>query len=271
MRILGFDFTSRPTRRKPVTCACCRLEGDILAFEGIGTFDDLAGFEAALRRPGPWVAGFDFPFAHARRFVTAMEWPAVWPDYAAFLAGMTRAQYRAALEAYKAPRPPGDREHRRAFEGGTGAASPQKLYGVPVALMLFEGVPRLLAAGLHLPGLCPGDRARIGVEAYPGVAARALLGARRPYKSDGPAGDDPARAAARRAILVALGGEAGRARFGLAIDAPADLAEDPAGDALDALLCAVQAAWAFRRGHTRDGPPGADPLEGWIADPAVCP
>jgi len=267
--ILGFDFTSRPGPRKPVTCAHCRLDGQTLRFARIETFPDFAGFEAALRRPGPWVAGFDFPFAHARRFIAAMGWPETWPAYAAHLRSLTREGYRAALEAYKAPRPRGDREHPREFERGTGASSPQKLYGVPVALMLYEGVPRLVAAGLHLPGLCDGDRDRTGIEAYPGMAARALLGTRAPYKADGPAGRTQGRAAARAGILDALRGEPGQRRYGLTVDAPDALADDPAGDRLDALLCAVQAAWAYRRGHAAAGPPGADPLEGWIADPAL--
>lgn len=28
MKIYGIDFTSRPQRRKPVTCLECRLDGD---------------------------------------------------------------------------------------------------------------------------------------------------------------------------------------------------------------------------------------------------
>ena len=30
MRIYGIDFTSRPTRRKPITCLECRLDGGVL-------------------------------------------------------------------------------------------------------------------------------------------------------------------------------------------------------------------------------------------------
>jgi hypothetical protein len=45
---------------------------------------------------------------------------------------------------------------------------------------------------------------------------------------------------------------------------------DPSADALDSLLCAVQASWAF--GKRDDGwgvPPECDPNEGWILDPAL--
>ena len=45
---------------------------------------------------------------------------------------------------------------------------------------------------------------------------------------------------------------------------------DAQGDLVDAVLCAVQAAWAWRRKDDGWGiPQGCDRLEGWIVDPAV--
>lgn len=268
MQVLGVDFTSRPTRAKPITWARCHLAGDVLRFDGLDRFADFAGFEAALRRPGPWVAGFDFPFGHARRFVEAVGWPAAWPAYADHLGGLTRDGYRAILESYKAGRAYGDREHPRGFEAGTGAASPQKLYGVPVGLMLFEGVPRLRRAGVDVPGLCAGDAARVAVEAYPGMLARRLIG-RRSYKSDDRRKATADLAAARRDILDLVRGGALTVGYGLTVVAPDWLANESDGDSLDALLCAVQAAWAWRRVLPDIGAlAGFDPLEGWIADPS---
>ncbi|WP_210529169.1 DUF429 domain-containing protein [Rubellimicrobium arenae] len=269
MLVQGVDFTSAPGRRKPICVADCRLDGDRLIFlrlEGIGSLDEFQGW---LRRPGPWVAGFDFPFTQSRTFLTNMGWALTWAAHADRLESLTRAEFRHALEAYKADRAPGDREHARGYERGTGAVSPQKLYGVPVALMHYEGVRHLRRAGVHLPGLCDGDPDRVALEAYPGVAARALIG-RAPYKNDQKAKQTPAQAQARQRLLGNLVGEAGQRRFGLRIEAPEALAEDPSGDALDALLCAVQAAWAVRLME-------ADPLrlarldlsEGWMADPDV--
>ena len=267
MRIWGVDFTSAPRKAKPVTVAQAWLAGDELTVEAVETLPDFAGFEAFLRRPGPWVAGFDFPFAQSQRFLDGIGWPADWAGCADLVAGMTRDAFRQKLEIYKENRPAGDREHQRMFEKGTGAASPQKLYGVPVGLMFFEGVPRLRASGVHLPGLCAGDRTRIAVEAYPGVAARALIG-RVPYKSDG--GDAVPRLDARRDLVAALCGAAGQGRFGLRVRLPAGIETDGKGDALDAAICAVQAAWALRAGLTAEGMPSL-PIrgEGWIADPSV--
>lgn len=265
MRIWGVDFTSAPRKAKPITLARGWLEGDALTIEAVEALPDFAAFEAFLHAPGPMVAGFDFPFAQARRFVDGMGWPRDWGDCADLVGSLTREEFRARLENYKEHRAAGDREHQRVFEKGTGAASPQKLYGVPVGLMYFEGVPRLRRAGLHVPGLCDGDRARVAVEAYPGVAARALIG-RRPYKSD--QRDAAGLAEARGDLVAALTSQAGQARFGLRIDLPRGVAEGGNGDMLDAAICAVQAAWAHRAGFTGHGMPGLTAAgEGWIADP----
>ena len=49
-----------------------------------------------------------------------------------------------------------------------------------------------------------------------------------------------------------------------------ELIEEPRGDALDAVLCAIQAGWAYGRRESRYGiPECADAVEGWIVDPAT--
>lgn len=271
MRVYGVDFTSAPSRRKPICVAACRLEGDLLRFERLERIRSLSAFEASLAATGPWVAGFDLPFTQSRKFLRNIGWPEEWGAYADLLCSLDRAGFRAALEAYKAERAPGDREHARGFEAGTGAVSPQKLYGVPVALMQFEAVRALRRAGVRVPGLCEGDPARVALEAYPGVAARALIG-RLSYKNDQAARQTPEQGRARAALLDRLTGEEGRRRFGLRVEAPNWIAEDAGADPLDALLCAVQAAWALRL--MRDEPERLARLDlsgGWIADPDVLP
>ena len=138
----------------------------------------------------------------------------------------------------------------------------------PVAYMLHAGVPLLRRAGVHLPGLWDGDRSRVALEAYPGLLAREVLG-KRSYKSDDKAKQTPERLLARRELLGAL--ERGQTRLGLRLVASnallGQLADDASGDALDATLCLMQAAWAQQQheaGHPQYGLPPCDPLEGWI-------
>jgi len=139
----------------------------------------------------------------------------------------------------------------------------------PVAYMLHAGLPLLLDAGVHLPGLHAGDPRRVALEAYPGLLAREVL-QRRSYKSDDRAKQTPDRLIARKDLVNAL--ELGQTRLGLRLKlshAQRDiLVDDASGDSLDAVLCLLQAAWAQQRHAEGDAlyglPPGLDPLEGWI-------
>lgn len=267
MRVYGIDFTSRPSRRKPLTCVCADLDGDRLHATDLLEWASFGPFEQILRSRGPWIAGIDFPFGMARRFVENIGWPACWSDYVGLVGGMSRERFRAALDDYRAQRAAGDKEHRRLTDDAADSISPQKLYGTPVGLMFFEGAPRLRAAGVSIPGLFAGDPMRIVVEAYPGLLARQLIG-RRPYKQDSRAKQTPAQHEARRALLHALLDGGLPPAYGLTVEAPETLTDDPGGDHLDALLCAVQAAWAWRRRDANFGlPRDTDPLEGAIAAP----
>jgi len=269
MRVYGIDFTSRPTRKKPITCLACTLDGTHLAAEELVEWHDFSAFEEALLRPGPWIAGADFPFGVARRFIENIGWPETWPGYVAYVMQMERKTFRAALDDYRKDRPPGDKEHRRATDIAAGAISPQKLYGTPVGLMFFEGAKRLMKAGVSIPGLQQGDPERIVVEAYPGVLARHLIG-RRGYKQDAKAKQTAAQRQARIDLLNTIQNDGVSHSHGMMVDAPDWLADDPGADHLDALLCAIQAAWSWRHRDSQFGrPPDIDPLEGWIADPCV--
>jgi hypothetical protein len=267
VRIYGIDFTSRPRVGKPITCLGCELGGDWLRAERLFTWTEFGGFEAALRRRGPWLAGIDLPFGQARRFIEEIGWPLDWEGYVQTAAALGRDGFRAALDGYRAGQPPGQKEHRRTTDVAAGAISPQKLYGTPVGLMFFEGAPRLRAADVTIPGLREGDPQRIAVEVYPGLLARTLIG-RTSYKQDTRSKQTAARAAARRELLKKVRGGALESLYGFSVEAPAELADDPGGDQLDALLCAIQAAWAWTRRGSGFGLPGQpDPLEGWIVDP----
>ena len=220
-----------------------------------------------LRQPGPWIAGIDFPFGQSRRFIENSGWPQSWARYVRHAGNLGRENFVAALEDYKRDRPMGDKEHRRQTDIHARSISPQKLYGVPVAKMFFEGAPRLVDSGVTVPGLQAGDPQRIVVEAYPGVLARSLIG-KQGYKSDTKSKQTPELYAARQDIFSALTSGAAKARFGIDIEASPSLADDPSGDTLDTLLCAVQAAWAWTlRDQDFGMPKDTDPLEGWIADP----
>lgn len=277
--LLGCDFSSAPSRRKPITLAVGRLDRGRVLLEGIETFDTLDAWAERLRAPGPWVGGFDLPFGLPRELVEALGWPTDWAACMAHYAALSREQIRDTFAAFCNARPAGGKFAHRATDRPAGSSPSMKWVNPPVAYMLHAGVPRLIAAGLYLPGLHDGDPARVALEAYPGLLARSVLGSTS-YKSDDRARQTPERLIARRTLVEAL--EAGQApllqsaglRLKLSHAQRDDLADDASGDRLDAVLCLLQAAWAQTRhaaGHARYGLPEADPLEGWIvgADPAA--
>jgi len=234
---------------------------DLRRIERMQTF---AEFEVLLARPGPWVGGFDFPFSLPRELARDLGWPVAWAELVAHCAAMSRLELRAALDAYRATRPVGAKYAHRATDLPAGSSSPMKLVNPPVALMFHEGAPRLLAAGVHLPALAQGDGRRIALEAYPGLLVRRQLGIRDSYKSDTRSEHTPARRAVRRRVMAAL--QAGKP-LGITLRIAPTLAKqvvaEGAGDLLDAVICAVQAAWAATR--PAYGIPASAPAgEGWI-------
>lgn len=262
--LLGVDFSSAPTRRKPITVAQGRLQGQVLRLDGILSFDSLLGLGDFLAAPGEWLGGFDFPFGLPRELVLALDWPQSWPALMAHYTALSRAEIRELFAGFCAARPVGGKFAHRACDGPAGSSPSMKWVNPPVAFMLHAGVPLLLRAGVALPGLHAGDAKRVALEAYPGLLAREILG-RRSYKSDEKPKQTPERLIARKDLIEAL--EQGRTRLGLRLKlshAQRDsLVDDASGDRLDAVLCLLQAAWGL--GQPSYGLPALiDPLEGWI-------
>ncbi len=264
LSIFGIDFTSAPRRAKPIRVAAGRRHGAVVRLEGLAALDSLDAFSSWLARPGPWVGGFDLPFGLPRELVEQLGWPQDYAVLMAHYAALGRDEIRALFAAFCDARPAGAKFAHRACDGPAGASSSMKWVNPPVAWMLHAGLPRLIAAGVHLPGLLAGDERRVALEAYPGLLARELIG-RRSYKSDTRAAQTPERLIARKDIVDAL--EQGRTRLGLRLKLSHaqrdELVADGSGDCIDAVLAMLQAAWAVAQ--PRYGwPDGVDPLEGWI-------
>jgi hypothetical protein len=296
--ILGCDFSSSPSRRKPVVVALGELFLDSFVKEKghspapssrvlllkMERFETLGAFSAWLSAPRqPWVGGFDLPFGLPRELIETLGWPTDWLPCLRHYAALSREEIRASFAAFCDARPAGGKFAHRATDGPAGSSSSMKWVNPPVAFMLHAGVPLLLDAGAHLPGLHAGDHGRVALEAYPGLLARDILetmdtraarAVRRSYKSDDRARQTPERLIARKDLITAL--EHGQNRLDLRLKlshAQRDaLADDASGDSLDAVLCLMQAAWAARQqaaGASPAGGPGwglpaFDALEGWI-------
>lgn len=310
MTLFGIDFTSAPRPAKGIVVAGATVvpagkggdPSEVLQVHSLWRIDTFEAFDRWLQTQGPWVAAFDLPFGLPRELMADWGWcppggpqsPADpgWPTVIERFAALERADMVSRLRAFCAPRPVGGKFAHRRTDGPAGSSPSMKWVNPPVAQMMHAGAPRLLRAGVHLPGLgVAGDSQRVALEGYPGLVARTLVG-RVSYKTDDRKRQSAAHAAQRARMIDALerGAPAAQAlaqqalptgataavtapRPAFALEHPLRLEasvrqrclDDGSGDALDAVLCVVLAAWAWRRRASGWGlPADLDPLEGWI-------
>jgi len=272
MRIYGLDFTSAPGRKKPLIVLGCRLEEGSLRIEDSETLTDFGGFEDFLSRPGPWVCGMDFPFGQPRSLVAALGWPEGWEGYVGKVGELSKDEFEDEIRADMATRPPGSKWRYRLADRRSHSSSAMMLFRVPVGKMFFRGAPRLLASGVRVEPCRRNGDTRVAVEAYPAVVARRFLG-RTAYKRDA-VPDTPERKLARETLLASLKSTTLKQIYGFTVEMDdhwkEEFVADPSADALDSLLCAVQATWAYLKRDDHYGvPPECDPDEGWIVDPSL--
>ena len=151
--LIGCDFSSSPTRRKPIVMAAgSAAQGRVLlaSLERVASLDE---FEEWLRRERAWIAAFDFPFGLPRELVVHLGWPEQWPALIRHYASLSRPEIRDIFAAFCDARPAGGKFAHRAADRPAGSSPSMKWVNPPVAYMLHAGVPRLLAAGVHFPCL----------------------------------------------------------------------------------------------------------------------
>jgi hypothetical protein len=243
-----------------------------LRVEDSKTLTDFDGFEAFLQSRGPWVCGMDFPFGQPRSLISALGWPEGWEGYVGEVGMLPKEEFEDKIRADMAKRPRGSKWRYRLADRRSGSSSAMMLFRVPVGKMFYQGAPRLLTSGVRVEPCRRNGDERVAVEAYPAVVARRFLG-RTAYKRDG-VPDTPERRSARETLLAGLESAALREVYGFAVEMGVrwrkEFVQDPSADALDSLLCAVQAAWAHEKRDEGYGVPSeCDPDEGWILDPAL--
>ena len=262
IQIIGCDFSSSPSKRKPVVVAIAEAVPEPVGkaaghsqrcvLLNLRQFDTLDAWSQWLHAQPSWVGGFDLPFGLPRELVQTLRWPTDWLACMRHYAKLSREDIRSTFKAFCDARPVGGKFAHRATDAPAGSSPSMKWVNPPVAYMLHAGVPRLIEIGCHFPGLHQGNPNKVALEAYPGLLAREVLG-QRSYKSDDTAKQTPERLIARKDLITAL--ELGQTRLGLRLKlthAQRDLlVGDAKGDSLDAVLCLIQAAWAQAQGTPR--------------------
>jgi hypothetical protein len=272
MTIYGLDFTSVPRKSKQITCARCQLHDRQLIVEDFWGFSSFAQFEDFLNSEGPWLAALDFPFGMPLRLLQRLSWPLEWSQYMQHIAEMGRAGFEETLERYRNGQPGGDKLHLRQADLLAGARSPMMLHRVPVGKMFFEGGTRLWSSPVSVLPCRPLQTNRIALEGYPALVARRYIG-KQSYKSDERTKQTPDQQFARQRIVEALLSKELAVTYGVSLilhERHRDrLMQDPMGDLLDALLCAIQGAWAYAMRDYRCAIPPGHEAEGWIVDPSL--
>jgi hypothetical protein len=202
--LIGCDFSSRPTRRKPIVVARGHPgRGQALCLDALQTFDTLDGFADWLARPLSWVGGFDLPFGLPRELVETLDWPRQWEPCIRPFRGFGPPRCSCPLQGLL-----------RCAAGGRQVRPPRDRSACRLQPVDEMGEP---AGGLHAACRCAaaagcrrspagravaagGARQRVALEAYPGLLAREVLGMRS-YKSDDRARQTPERLIARKDLV----------------------------------------------------------------------
>lgn len=273
MKVYGIDFTSAPKNKKPITCVECTLTDRLMHATDLVKFTNFKQFEEFLSKGNNWITGIDFPFGQPRKLIYNLGWPLSWEGYVKVVSQMDKQTFVSTLTMYCQAQPKGDKHHFRTTDEIAKSCSPMTLYGTPVGKMFFQGAPLLLNSGVNIIPCRPTNAKKIVIEAYPKLVAKKWIG-KYGYKSDTKKKQSDKQKTARSNIMRGICSEELRDYYGFNLKLSEKLINtfivDPSGDYLDALLCAIQAGWAYNQRENGYGiPANFDPIEGWIVDPEL--
>jgi len=110
MQIIGCDFSSSPSKRKPVVVAISETApeqvGKIASHSQrcvllkIVQFDTLDAWSQWLQAQPSWVGAFDLPFGLPRELVQTLHWPTDWLACMRHYAGLSREDIRSTFKAF---------------------------------------------------------------------------------------------------------------------------------------------------------------------------
>ena len=140
--LVGCDFSSSPSKRKPIVVAIGSAKQGRVRLEELLRFETLDAWSEWLSQPVDWVGGFDLPFGLPRELVQKLKWSTDWLACMQHFAALSREEIRAQFKAFCDARPVGQKFAHRQTDGPAGSSPSMKWVNPPVAFMMHAGVPR---------------------------------------------------------------------------------------------------------------------------------
>ena len=105
--LVGCDFSSSPSKRKPIVIALGSAKQGRVQLQELLRFETLDAWAQWLAQPMDWVGGFDLPFGLPRELVETLNWPTEWLACMQHYASMSREEIREQFKAFCNARPVG--------------------------------------------------------------------------------------------------------------------------------------------------------------------
>jgi len=124
--LVGCDFSSSPSKRKPIVIALGSAKQARVHLQELLRFETLDAWSQWLAQPMDWVGGFDLPFGLPRELVETLNWPAEWPACMQHYASLSREEIREQFKAFCDARPVGQKFAHRQTDGPAGSSPSMK-------------------------------------------------------------------------------------------------------------------------------------------------
>ncbi len=273
MKIFGVNFTDNPTPKRPITIAHCVFKKSHgLSVNKVESFSAISDFELFLKEKGPWFAGVNFPLGQPKQFLDKMSLPPEWNHYIKDIQKWKQTGFEKKVKQYLSKLPKGTKTPLRITDIFAGVGSPLKATGNHSLHQFFGGSNCLLKSGASIIPCFPKKDNRVIIETLPALVARR-------FKVQEKTGKKTKSDSEHIHKEVIKGLETPEFEhdfdFKLFIDDTLKLKciEDANGYSLDAILSAVQTAWAYNMGKPNYGIPDLQhpsiQSEGWIIDPSL--